>query len=180
MKFRLDFVTNSSSSSYVCDICGENVSGMDMSISEAEMYQCINGHTFCESHIIKTFTSVELCKAILNNRIEKAEKEKKTDKPNTYVVQNGEDAIKELKRIEELSEEDIEDDGDCEDEICDSRYELPYQFCPLCNFDELDKQMVLKYLITKSNLSEEVLKNELKNRFKSFGELKEFCNENKN
>ena len=37
MKFRKDFVTNSSSSSYVCEICGRTESGWDMGLSEAEM-----------------------------------------------------------------------------------------------------------------------------------------------
>ena len=50
MKYRKSFVTNSSSSSYICDICGENVSGWDMSLGEAEMIECVNGHTMCEHH----------------------------------------------------------------------------------------------------------------------------------
>lgn len=45
MKFRKDFVTNSSSSSFVCDICGNVESGWDMSLQEAEMVECVNGHT---------------------------------------------------------------------------------------------------------------------------------------
>ena len=47
MKFRKDFVTNSSSSSFVCDICGNVESGWDMSLQEAEMVECVNGHTIC-------------------------------------------------------------------------------------------------------------------------------------
>lgn len=47
MKFRKDFVTNSSSSSFICEICGRTESGYDMSASEADMYECVNGHTFC-------------------------------------------------------------------------------------------------------------------------------------
>ena len=50
MKIRKGFVSNSSSSSFVCDVCGEEVSGMDMCLSEAEMSQCVNGHTFCNDH----------------------------------------------------------------------------------------------------------------------------------
>lgn len=47
MKFRKDFVTNSSSSSYVCEICGRTESGWDMGLSEADMMECVNGHIFC-------------------------------------------------------------------------------------------------------------------------------------
>lgn len=51
MKFRKSFVTNSSSSSYICDYCGNEASGWDLCMSDAEMIECINGHTVCEAHL---------------------------------------------------------------------------------------------------------------------------------
>lgn len=52
MKIRNGFVSNSSSSSFICDVCSEVVSGWDMGLDEAEMYECENGHTFCREHAI--------------------------------------------------------------------------------------------------------------------------------
>ena len=52
MKFRNGFVTNSSSSSFICQICGDVQSGWDMSFDEAEFVECENGHEFCVSHLI--------------------------------------------------------------------------------------------------------------------------------
>ena len=43
MKIRNGFVSNSSSSSFICEVCGQDASGYDMSLSDAEMYECING-----------------------------------------------------------------------------------------------------------------------------------------
>jgi hypothetical protein len=43
MKIRSGFVSNSSSSSFVCDVCGENISGMDIGLSDAGMFECMNG-----------------------------------------------------------------------------------------------------------------------------------------
>lgn len=60
MKFRSGFVTNSSSSSFICDVCGETTSGYDMTLSDAYMYECKNGHTFCESHILKNLNKTIL------------------------------------------------------------------------------------------------------------------------
>lgn len=51
MKIRNGFVSNSSSSSFTCDVCGNTESGMDCGLSDFSMTQCINGHTFCDHHI---------------------------------------------------------------------------------------------------------------------------------
>ena len=53
MKIRHGFVSNSSSSSFVCEVCGAECSGMDMCLSDAEMYRCENDHTFCDNHMIE-------------------------------------------------------------------------------------------------------------------------------
>lgn len=54
MKKRNGFVTNSSSSSFICDVCSRTEAGYDMSLSDAQMYTCKEGHTFCEEHVIGT------------------------------------------------------------------------------------------------------------------------------
>lgn len=43
---RLGFVSNSSSSSFICNICNGTESGYDASLSDFEMVECSNGHTF--------------------------------------------------------------------------------------------------------------------------------------
>ena len=66
MKYRKSFVTNSSSSSYICESCGAEVSGWDLSLSEAEMLECVNGHTVCEGCIdSKTLNYVAISRAKL-------------------------------------------------------------------------------------------------------------------
>lgn len=52
MKIRTGFVSNSSSSSFICDFCGREDSGMDYCLEDAEMFECENGHTFCEDEIL--------------------------------------------------------------------------------------------------------------------------------
>jgi hypothetical protein len=46
MKIRNGFVSNSSSSSFVCSICGEIESGMDLCLEDVCMVQCVKGHTW--------------------------------------------------------------------------------------------------------------------------------------
>ena len=66
MKYRKDFVTNSSSSSYICEICGETAHGMDLSIRDAEMCECVNGHIFCNEHSLERPSKEEMIKDILS------------------------------------------------------------------------------------------------------------------
>lgn len=53
MKIRKSFVSNSSTSSFICEICGEEAVGRDLCLSDCEMFQCENNHTMCNEHAIK-------------------------------------------------------------------------------------------------------------------------------
>jgi hypothetical protein len=52
MKIRMGFVSNSSSSSFICEICGRDEGGFDMSLYDAEMVCCEHGHTICIGHLL--------------------------------------------------------------------------------------------------------------------------------
>ena len=60
MKIRHGFVSNSSSSSFICNICGKDVSGMDITLSECGMSECVNGHVFCTEHKLKEEEELDL------------------------------------------------------------------------------------------------------------------------
>lgn len=128
MKFRLDYVTNSSSSSYVCEICGRSESGWDLSLSECEMVECVNGHIFCEDEIF-SIPKEELIKIILEFEVENArwcdelhtseDLEKMTDNDLLYVYFD----------------------------VDDARYEMPEECCPICQFIEYSENDLSAYLL---------------------------------
>lgn len=49
MKRRMGFVSNSSSSSFICGVCNGIESGMDLDLSDVEMFECVNGHAVHDS-----------------------------------------------------------------------------------------------------------------------------------
>lgn len=51
MKLRNGFVSNSSSSSFICEVCGIVESGWDSGLVDFEMCECQNGHTVCQKHL---------------------------------------------------------------------------------------------------------------------------------
>jgi len=51
MKIKTGFVSNSSSESFVCDVCGDIRSGWDAIPSELGFQWCENEHYFCEEHL---------------------------------------------------------------------------------------------------------------------------------
>ena len=59
MKIRTKFVSNSSSSSFFCDLCGEDYSGMDACLEEAEMFECEHSHTICIKHSVNNLEDTD-------------------------------------------------------------------------------------------------------------------------
>ena len=53
MKTRSQFVSNSSSSSFICEICNHTESGWDASVEDIGFVRCENDHTFCEEHLLE-------------------------------------------------------------------------------------------------------------------------------
>ena len=57
MKIRTGFVSNSSSSSFVCEISGEVFSGYGAGLDDFELVKCQNGHVFSEEYVIRWFSN---------------------------------------------------------------------------------------------------------------------------
>ena len=62
MKIRTGFVSNSSSSSFICQICNESADGWDWNNHCGDKLMCVNGHCFCQEHVDQdspTYDTVE-------------------------------------------------------------------------------------------------------------------------
>ena len=147
MKFRKDFVTNSSSSSYVCEICGRSESGWDLCLSECEMMQCVNGHIFCCDEALEKPTKEEMIKMILENAW------------NIHYDYAAHDDIEvseeELLNMDEytLFEDFMSEDG---------YYDVLESVCPICNFIEYSEYDLSAYLLKEYGVSRDEVFAEVK------------------
>jgi hypothetical protein len=58
VKIRKQFVSNSSSTSFTCDICGRTESGFDLCMSDVDFVESKYG-TYCAEHLLKSLNEIE-------------------------------------------------------------------------------------------------------------------------
>jgi hypothetical protein len=155
MKTRTGFVSNSSSSSFVCDVCGREESGMDMCLSDAQMTRCKKyDHTFCESEAVKS--ADELTVAEKRQYLTDSVSGRTWLKPDVLAV--------ELAKISAMTDEEVNKEV-TEDSI--DSYELPSAMCPVCCMTVLTDNDALNYLYKLNNLDSKKLLEALKSAFPS-------------
>ena len=146
-KFRKSFVTNSSSSSYICEICGRVESGWDIGLSEAEMMECVNGHVFCIDEALEIPDKKELIKMILENEWNKEIWDRDVGDYRDY----------DEEEINEMDEEELFYN------LCsEGYYRVPEFVCPICQFIEYSEYDLSKYLLKVYGISRDEVFAEVK------------------
>lgn len=148
MKFRKGFVTNSSSTSYICDISGEKSDVVWDSVSAQEC-----GYAVCSlEHIFLEEFTIE----VSDEEILEWLKPFRENMRNWYEAEDYEDVVEEFTRIGTVSEEEREDFinwcrrniGGFEDSL------LPIE-CPICQMQEFSTYDLQRYLEKKTNVTDE-------------------------
>ena len=138
MKTRLGFVSNSSSSSFTCGICGTTESGMDASWQDWDWHGCEHGHIFCcdevvevDENIINEYKKNLLVKEIKEYIKDNAEGEyRQSLKEKVEAIEAGDVSI-----IDDVWSDWTEGANICEHE------------CPICQFEAPDYGDLSRYLL---------------------------------
>ena len=178
MKIRRGFVSNSSSSSFICEISGEISSGWDMTLRETEMMECEKGHIFNDVYaacITEDLPDEVKARLVAENYIsyeygsdkpkEQKEKEYKENVIN-FLAKNDRDEL--IRRFDY--------DEDYNNDIMDG-YEVPQEMCPICMFKEISLNDIKAFLYRKLNMSKEEVMEEIKSQFRNYEEFQKYLTE---
>ncbi len=178
MKVRKGFVSNSSTTSFLCDYCGEERAGMEMCLEDACMYECVNGHTFCGSHV-ELDSSPEAQKLIINKMLvgqaAKYFELAKGDEKERYEKYANE-TLTDCHKMMSLKGEELEDwiANEGEDYVCSLQYEIPSDYCPCCKFKGIAADDMIAYLLAICKLDKKRTKKEMRKKLKDLGSYDDF------
>jgi hypothetical protein len=151
MKERLGFVSNSSSSSFTCDTCREAFSGWDASPQDFDHERCEKGHIFCQSQMV--------------NR-------KRFD----FLVDlyyDGCDLIPDDLGYGAMAEPENYNRYGIDE---DRQYEVPAEFCPVCQMKEISPGELNSYIYRIYNIDKKELMDEIRQKFETHEEFVRFIN----
>lgn len=161
VKIRQGFVSNSSSSSFICDVSGEEKSGRDCNLSDCNMYECINGHIFLEGYLVGDINYQGLRKKLIKER-EKYLTECTEENYPKYIdrLENWKKSyIKEIEELKVCSDEDVSDYSDE-----DSNSNIPAKNCPICQYKHLKESDGFSFLLKKYGITKQEILQEMENQ----------------
>lgn len=175
MKIRNGFVSNSSSSSFTCAVCGDEHSGWDLCLSECEMYECVNGHTFHEGCVKGDLDTPELRKSYLIDVFKEKIKDYKK------YINEGDDNGRWATRLSDMEaslqkvESDEMNDDELEEESDDweFRHHAPESVCPICTMQSFNDNDIRRYIFKKYEINTDELKKEIKEKYGTYKEFKD-------
>lgn len=169
MKIRSDFVTNSSSSSFICEVCGCAEGGYELSLSDAGMCECENGHTFCKDHQVDNPDKYKEDAIIryLDQEIKAWSKHFQVTKRRSHQEQ-----VDKLSKWYEKITTKVEGYEDVIEEVCEDEYDfdysIPKECCPICTMATIRGEDMIKYICGKLGVTEEQIRTEIKSKYKTF------------
>jgi len=144
MKIRSGFVSNSSTSSFVCVLCGRQEAGYDLTLSEAGMIECVNGHVICED---------EMCE----ERKDPSNYSLKEKKEAVLKHVGEESKIGRLIKSNQITDEEVEEEFQIylSETEYDGYHEVDEKFCPICQMIEFSNADLSRYLLKKTGVTRE-------------------------
>jgi hypothetical protein len=158
MKIRNGFVSNSSSSSFVCEICGHCAEVYGGQMDDYKMSICENDHVICDEHIKSNILDIQRMRQWIIKYIEESQWPEEID---------NDDALRSW----------LEDEDNIMEMEYDWRRHIPEELCPCCSFENVSENDVIWYLCNKYKTSIEKVKKEIKENYQNYQQFINYLKE---
>lgn len=182
MKIRQGFVSNSSTTSFTCEACGDVIAYHDScSLSDYGVitYQpCEHGVCECHHPNMDDEKTQKLWKVgTIDALKEELDQLEKTEPNQWYPKEEIDKKILAIKSILE-TEGTLEFDEFKESVNSIGEYEwsefMPSTICPICSLEELNSDFIMEYVVAKHKLNLQEVHDEIKERFGTFEKFSEW------
>jgi hypothetical protein len=158
MKIRSGFVSNSSSSSFVCNVCGDSYEGMDACLSDADFFECINGHIVCHDDLMED-PNDEMAALEDNSSVDfRYEMPEKYCPICNFVEPDYQTIGKYFEKLYRITREEVFQEIKAQNKRRKKLYDNEY----------------VTYVMAKNDINQSDLLKELKSKFTSFSDFEDF------
>jgi len=160
MKTRHGFVSNSSSSSYTCDLCGVARVSYNEGLDGTEMVYCVGcHHTICEEHLAEQDFAGWLA--------EREHALKRIGDDITLALEQEEyDLLARLAKTASDIKQDVNSPRDPNT--------VTPQWCPICQMERLPNVLLFRYLTKIQNTHLDIILGEIQERFSDYESFMKF------
>jgi len=159
MKTREGFVSNSSTTSFICGVCGDSEAYSDScSLSDMDACQCAKCGESFHNDCIKEYENDEnpLSKQEMLDALKKAWKYHDNDPYDVFTknlaeIENEEEKLEVLKKTYENEVDD---------------YDKPLTYCPVCSMKVISDGKILAYILETTSLTRESIENAIREKAK--------------
>lgn len=176
MKFRKDFVTNSSSSSFICSISGNAESGYDCGPEDVGMVQCTNDHIFYEQYQrSESDISLEECRPYILQALKDYLKSNPGSKENILAAINGINALESGNYSDIMNL--LDENHLYKDEVIYESDGIGEIKCPICSFHNIEQDALKRYIEKTTGKTFDEYKAEALNQFDTLEDFENFLKE---
>ena len=183
MKIRNGFVANSSSSSYVCDVCSEVIEVYDSDFEGYGIIFCEKGHVLEDCHldgdieIIRHLEKDEALKRVKEFLDIYIEDEKKSSASwRLSLIKEGRNILDKALKIKDEDWESFFRDEVADYILWEFEPIISTENCIICNLEHISAITKKEYLLSIMGISEEELIKKIQEEFTDLEDLKRFFN----
>ena len=182
MKIRKGFVANSSSSSYICEVCDAVLTVYDSFYEDLGVVFCENDHVLEECHlkegvVAKNYLdkddAIKLIEELVEFHQDYIMKYGVEDYRLRY-IEEGIDLIKDINKVKDDSWEEFFFENIANYISWEYKPTIKAKDCPLCTIEHVSRHTKLEYLLRTLGMKEEELEEQIKRNFSDLKSVEDF------